>query len=83
MKSVILEYVCDYVCVLLWYIKCDVIMFGGKYFLMLFGDLIIINVDESEVKDKIYYYIVVNVLIGEKYYSNLVKIFLKGNYCIV
>lgn len=81
-KSVIPEHVRDYVRVLSWHIKRDVIMLGGKYSLMPSGDLIITNVDESEAKDKTYYYTAVNVLTGEKHYSNPAKIFLKGNHCI-
>lgn len=82
MKSVIPEHVRDYVRVLSWHIKRDVITLGGKYSLMPSGDLIITNVDESEAKDKTYYYTAVNVLTGEKHYSNPAKIFLKGNHCI-
>lgn len=77
MKSVIPEHVRDYVRVLSWHIKRDVITLGGKYSLMPSGDLIITNVDESEAKDKTYYYTAVNVLTGEKHYSNPAKIFLK------
>ena len=82
MKSVIPEHVRDYVRVLSWHIKRNVITLGGKYSLMPSGDLIITNVDESEAKDKTYYYTAVNVLTGEKHYSNPAKIFLKGNHCI-
>lgn len=82
MKSVIPEHVRDYVRVLSWHIKRDVITLGGKYSLMPSGDLIITNVDESEAKDKTYYYTAVNFLTGEKHYSNPAKIFLKGNHCI-
>lgn len=81
-KIVILEYVCDYVCVVLWYNGVSVIMLGGKYIFMLFGDLVIINVNDDVIK-VIYYCIVVNILIGEKYFSNLVKLFLKGKNVVV
>lgn len=76
-KSVISEHVRDYVRVVSWHDGLKVIALRGKYYLMPSGDLVITNVDDNEAKAT-YYFTAVNILTGEKYFSNPAKLFLKG-----
>lgn len=76
-KVVIAENVRDYVRVVSWHNGLNAITLGGKYTLMPSGDLVITNVNDDAAKAT-YYSTAVNILTGEKYFSNPAKLFLKG-----
>lgn len=76
-KVVIAENVRDYVRVVSWHNGLNAITLGGKYTLMPSGDLVITNVNDDAAKAT-YYSTAVNILMGEKYFSNPAKLFLKG-----
>ena len=78
-KSVIPGHVRDYVRVVSWHDGLELITLGGKHSLMPSGDLVITNVNDDEGK-AMYYCTAVNILTGEKYFSNPAKLFLKGKY---
>lgn len=58
------------------------ITLGGKYTLMPSGDLVITNVNDDAAKAT-YYCTAVNILTGEKHFSNPAKLFLKGKDVLV
>lgn len=76
-KVVIAENVRDYVRVVSWHNGLSAITLGGKYTLMPSGYLVITNVND-DTAEATYYCTAVNILTGEKYFSNPAKIFLKG-----
>ena len=76
-KSMISEHALDYVQVISWHDGRKAIAFGGKYFLMPSGDLVITNVKDAD-KSSMFYCTTVNKLTGEKVFSNPAKLFLKG-----
>ncbi|XP_074633719.1 cell adhesion molecule DSCAML1-like isoform X3 [Acropora palmata] len=75
-KSMISEHALDYVQVISWHDGRKAIAFGGKYFLMPSGDLVITNVKDAD-KSSMFYCTTVNKLTGEKVFSNPAKLFLK------
>lgn len=81
-KIVIPEHVRDYVRVISWHNGLNVITLGGKYTLMPSGDLVITNVNDDAAKAT-YYCTAVNILTGEKHFSNPAKLFLKGKDVLV
>lgn len=76
-KSVISEHAQDYVQVISWHDGRKSITFGGKYFLMPSGDLVITNVKDAD-KSSMFYCTTVNTLTGERVFSNPAKLFLTG-----
>ena len=58
------------------------ITLGGTYTLMPSGDLVITKVNDDVAKAT-YYCTAVNILTGEKYFSNPAKLFLKGENVVV
>lgn len=76
------EHARDYVRAVSWHNGVSVITLGGKYTLMPSGDLVITNVNDDAAKAT-YYCTAVNILTGEKYFSNPAKLFLKGKNVVV
>ena len=76
------EHARDYVRAVSWHNGVSVITLGGKYTLMPSGDLVITNVNDDAAKAT-YYITAVNILTGEKYFSNPAKLFLKGKNVVV
>ena len=72
----------DCVRVISWHNGLTAITLGGKYTLMPTGDLVITNVNDDAAKAT-YYCTAVNILTGEKYFSNPAKLFLKGKDVLV
>ena len=71
------EHARDYVRVISWHNGLSVITLGGKYTLMPSGDLVITNVNDDAARAT-YYCTAVNILTGEKYFSNHSQV---GEFC--